>query len=194
MILINKVSKDRNRLLNLMPYVLKSTEQSETLETVIMPDEQNFYLGEFEGSTIICDFGLPFEFYSEELSKFEGDLIEHFPDSTIIALSLISTVNHYGFAIIENGEKARVKVGDSSDPVAFEFGESSREEIALQKDSRIDENGSRIFNFEGEQITEDCLGEEYVFEISKRIFGFSLNGPESDELLFETQLTSYLKS
>ena len=194
-IFINKVSGDKNELVNQIPYNLRKVQETETLETAIMPDDKVFYLGEYKGNTIICDFGLPFEFYSDEISEIERKLINHFPNSTIIAVTLMSTVNHYGFAIIENGEKKRVKVGDYENPVALEIGQITKEEIELQKNSEIDEEGNRMFKYEDEEevYPEDTIGEEYVFEISKRIFGFKLNGAESDELHFETKLEKYKK-
>jgi len=192
-IFINKVSSDKNELLNQIPYNLNKVEEIETLETAIMPDDKDFYLGEYKGKTIICDFGLPFEFYSDEISEIESKLIDHFPNSTIIAITLMSTVNHYGFAIIENGEKKRVKVGDYENPVALEIGQITKEEIELQKNSEVDEEGKRMFKDEDEMYSEDTVGEEYVFEISSRIFGFELNGPESDELFFETKLEKFKK-
>lgn len=194
-IFVNKISRDNSELLNQIPYNLKKVSETETLETAIMPDDNDFYLGEYKGNTIICDFGLPFEFYSDEISLIESKLINHFPNSTIIAITLMSTVNHYGFAIIENGEKKRVKVGDSENPVALEIGQIIKEEIEIQRKSEISEEGNRMFKYEDddEMYPEDTIGEEYVFEISKRIFGFELNGPDSDELLFETKFEKYKK-
>lgn len=194
-IFINQVLSDKNILLNQIPYNLNKVEESEALETAIMPDDNDFYLGEYKGNTIICDYGLPFEFYSDDISDIESKLIQHFPNSTIIAITLMSTVNHYGFAIIENGEKTRVKVGDYENPVALEIGQITKEEIELQKNSEIDGGGNRMFKYEDddEMYPEDTVGEEYVFEVSKRIFGFELNGSESDELLFETKLEKYKK-
>ena len=51
-----------------------------------MPDDKDFYFGEYKGKTIICDSGLPFEFYSDEISDIENKLIQYFPNSTIIAV------------------------------------------------------------------------------------------------------------
>ena len=161
-----------------------------------MPNEKDFYLGVYNGNTIICDYGLPFEFYSNEISEIEKRLIDYFPDSTIIAITLMSTVTHYGFALIENGVKKRVKVGQEEMPVAFEMGEVTKEEIVFQKEnSKVNEEGIRLFKIQdGEYVfSEEFIGEEYVFEISKRIFGFKLNGVESDELHSKTKIEKYKK-
>lgn len=193
-IFINKLASNRNDFLASIPYQLENLYLPTSFEEAIMPDDEFFYLGEFKGNTIICDGDLPFGFYSEEISVFEKHLIEQFPDSIILAITLLSTVNHYGFAIIENGKKKRVKVGDCNYPTSIEIGQITEEELVFQKDSKIDEDGQRIFFDDGEWYPEDTIGEEYVFEISKRIFGYPLNRSQLDELHFETLLEKYRKT
>ena len=131
------------------------------------------YIGEYKDSLIISAYGLPFHFYDVELSEFENNLIKQFPYSEIFATTLESSVNHWGYAIIQNGQKIRLRVGDSENEI-IEYGEVLDEEKALFSKSKIDSNGNRIYlldEFPDEEFTEDQVGEEFVFEIFKRFIG-----------------------
>ncbi len=65
------------------------------------------------------------------------------------------------------------------------------EEKDLLKKSELDSNGNRIYfldDFPDEKMTEDQMGEDFVFEISKRYFGERI---DCNDELFETNLKAY---
>ncbi|WP_289055862.1 DUF6928 family protein [Carboxylicivirga marina] len=166
--------------------------QNETFETAIYPDENKLFIGRYKDCIIISAQDIPMLFFEDSLSKVEQKLIERFPDAEICSIVLHSVVNLWGFAIIKNGAKIRVRAGSANDGTFCDYGELQEEEKEIFSKSSVDENGRRIYKFEdmpGEIFSEDQVGENYVFAMTKRYFSQQLDS--LDDLLFETEFNGY---
>lgn len=171
----------------------KNVSESEdlTLEETINPEDGKIYFGEYNNCLIICTSELPLTFLGEELSEVEKILFKYFPNSEICSLNLHSVVNLWGFSIAKNNKKLRVAAGSADSGTMIYFGEPVKEELELLSKAKIDAEGNRLYYYEedDEPYTEDCVGEDYVFEISSRYFGNRLD--YADELLFETKFKGF---
>jgi hypothetical protein len=92
----------------------------------------------------------------------------------VLAIQLQSVVNLFGYAYFEHGKLIRARAGSADDGVFLDDGEWLPEEQRLFAKSIV-RNGHRVFeqeiNGEIEEFSEDALGEEFVFELSRRFFG-----------------------
>ncbi|WP_452224407.1 DUF6928 family protein [Lacinutrix chionoecetis] len=165
---------------------------SKAFEEILNPVEGELYIGSYKGTTILCIPALPYSFLEEGLKQEEVVLVNAFPDTEISGLMLHSVVNFYGYTLIKNGEKIRVKGGSADDGVVVDFGPPLQEEIAILKKSKLNADGDRIYrldDYPDEDFTEDQLGENFVFELSERYIGETLDSAE--DLLFETTFRGY---
>jgi len=168
---------------NLGFYSLKRLED-EPYETAMYPDSDKVYIGYFKNNLIIVAENLPFEFYNNSLSKIENIFIDYFPESEIGAVSLQSAINHFGFALIKDGNKIRTKSGDAELGTVIDWGEPLDQERNLLAKSKLNEDGQREYYFEEDSelpYLENQVGENFVFEIFNRFTGTSFD--EDDELL-----------
>jgi hypothetical protein len=166
--------------------------EDEPFEVAMNPDDNKIYLGTCKNNLLICAQTIPLMFLDEGLSDAEQFLTAKFPQAEICSVVLHSVVNLWGYAVVKNGRKVRARAGSSDDGTFLETGEPLEEEKELLQQSTINEQGSRIYRLHDnpqDALSEDQVGENFVFEICKRYFGVPLN--EDDELLFETTLSGY---
>ncbi len=165
--------------------------EDETFDALIYPPANKIYFGKYHRNLIITNEELPQNFITDTLCKEEKRLIELFPDSEICAVILHSVVNLWGYSIIKNGRKIRARAGSSDDGTFLEFGEPIETERELLAQSDLNSDGQRIYvleDFPDEELSEDQVGEEFVFEIFKRYTGMDF---EFDDELFEIILSGY---
>lgn len=163
----------------------------ELFEEAVDPIENTLYIGKYGGNLIITGEEITFECLQPDISNIEKKLLEIFPDSEICALSLHSVVNHWGYSVIKDKKKIRVRAGDSDSGTIIDFGEPLNEEEELFSHAKVGADGNRIYEldeFPDEPMTEDQVGEEFVFEISKRYFGERL---DSFDEIFETNFKAF---
>jgi hypothetical protein len=165
-------------------------EKSQDLpyDSAICPDRGEIYIGKYKGNIIVSAEGLSSQFLKAGLSAEEQDLIELFPEAEICAVSLQSAINHWGFAVIKDGHKVRVKSGDADNGTTIDDGEPLEPEKELLDRSKINEDGLREYVLDDSIYTEDQIGENFVFEYYKRYTGTSL---DLDDQLMDTQFTGY---
>src|SRR5437899_11707173 len=72
-------------------------------------------IGKYGDNIYIVSDDLVFKFYDKKPSDFEKKVSATFPNSEIAVLTLNSTVDLYGFNIIKNGQRQRVKSGADFD-------------------------------------------------------------------------------
>ena len=73
------------------------------------------------------------KFFTEEPSVLEKNLCKKFPNSTIIALEENSTVDSFGFSLIQKGQRVSVLNGCDGE-YSYEFGDPIQEEnIVINK-------------------------------------------------------------
>jgi hypothetical protein len=193
-IIINKPTKvDYEQLLQELGFKNLTKIEDKTFEVAIYPDDKKVYIGTYKDNLLICESEIPMLFFEDKrITKAEAVLIEKFPTSEICSIGLQSFVNFWGYSISKNGSKIRVRAGSSDTGTFLEFGEPLEQEIELLDKSTLNEDGGRTYIFEDiddEPMTEDQVGENFVFAICKRYFDEELDC--ADQLLFETTLTGY---
>ncbi|MCR9252582.1 MAG: hypothetical protein NXI20_19335 [bacterium] len=161
------------------------------LESAIYPRDNSLFIGAHKNNLLICSDMIAVECLEPEIGPIESNLARVFPESEICALSLQSVVNHWGYSISKNNIKIRARAGDSESGTVFDFGDPLPEEKDLLDKSKLNDEGVRIYTFEDypdEPMTEDQVGEEFVFELYNRYFGERLDMTED---LFEVKLQKY---
>jgi len=192
-IIINKPAQvDHKKLLEELGFSKLAKIENEPFEIAINPDDNKVFIGTYKNNLLICAPDIPMQFFEDSVTGVEKTLINHFPASEICAIILHSGVNLWGYSVIKNGQKIRTRAGSSDDGTFIETGEPLEEEKQLLNKSTTGEDGTRTYIFEDmdeEPMTEDQVGENFVFEIWSRYFGEQLD--RADESLFETTLTGY---
>lgn len=195
MIMINSDNEfDKDELFeSLGCYELKSIDK-QYFDSIMNPDDGKIYIGRYNGNTIICMQDLPLESLDNTVSRAEKVLSTKFPDTDIVTFALHSVVNLWGYSIVKNGKKLRVRAGSSEGGTMVEFGEIMEEEKELFSKSKVNSSGERVFIFEDmpdDEFQDDQVGESFVFDISRKYLGENLDA--CDEL-FETQFEGYIFS
>lgn len=165
---------------------------NEPFEVAINPDDNRVYIGTYKDNLLVCAPDIPMQFFEDNETLTEKTLNRIFPNSEICSIVLHSTVNLWGYSVTKNGQKIRARAGSADDGTFVELGEPLDEEKELLSKSKIDENGNRIYlfdDFPDEPLSEDQVGENFVFSVCKRYFDEELDS--ADELLFDTTLTGY---
>lgn len=181
---------DEKELLKDLGYNNVQSIAKEAFDVVLNPDEGVAYIGTHKGNTILCISTLPMTFLEPSLSEGENVLIDYFPNTEICALMLHSVVNFWGYVLIKNGKKVRARGGSADTGTMLDYGEPLEEELELLSKSKIDEDGNRVYLFEEDEepYEESQVGENFVFDLSKRYFGVEFTG---DDELYETQLKGF---
>ncbi|MFT3705995.1 MAG: hypothetical protein QM802_26750 [Agriterribacter sp.] len=191
-VIINpKTDINYENLLNKLGYINLTKIEEQPYDIAMYPDENEIYIGSYKNNLIISSQQLPIIFFKETLSDLEKILIDHFPDSEICAVSLHSSINHFGFAVIKNGEKIRVKAGDADMGTVIDIGNPLEQENELLSRSKVGYNGQRQYylnNNLNEPYLENQVGENFVFEMFKRYTGNLL---DADDEILDTNFTGY---
>ena len=175
--------------LNLTSFQLKGESY---FESALNPSSGHLYIGDVKSNLVIFHPEIPMTFLEPEVLEHEKLLNNLFPDSEICALILNSTVNLWGFSISKAGQKIRVKGGAASLGTMVDKGDIQEEEKELLERSQINENGERMYRFPRhpeEEYSEAQVGEEFVFELSKRFFKVRFSTAE----IMETTVNHYQK-
>lgn len=191
-IIINKPAPvEPEKLLHDLGFANLKKIDDKTFDEAINPDDHEVYVGKYKDNLLICAPDLPMQFFEDEPTEAEKALTGIFPSSEMCAIVLHSTVNLWGYAVLQNGKKIRARAGSSEDGTFVELGEPLEEEKALLSQAKIDKDGQRTYTSEvdGEEMTEDQVGENFVFAVCKRYFGEELD--RAGDTLFETKLTGY---
>lgn len=165
--------------------------ENKPYDAAMFPGKNEIYIGSYNNITIISGDDLPIDFFTDSLSNTEKRFISSFPNSEICAVSLQSVINHFGFALLKNGEKIRVKAGDGDLGTIIDIGQPLEQELELLSKSRINEKGQRLYYFDDNEDSpykEDQVGENFIFEIFKLYTGKTLDA--NDDLL-DTEFEGY---
>ncbi|WP_028981422.1 DUF6928 family protein [Sporocytophaga myxococcoides] len=183
---------DHKSLLTELGFSNLSKIKARTVEEVINPNDNEVYIGRYKNNLIICAPDMPMSFFEETPGHAEKILIDKFPGAEICAIVLHSVVNLWGYSVTKDGQKIRARAGSADDGTFVEFGEPLKEELELLSKSQINAEGRREYIFEDypdEPMSEDQVGEEFVFEITGKYLGEPLDSCE--DFLFETRLEGY---
>lgn len=178
-------------LLQVLGFTNCTKIDDEPYEMAIYPNDGKVFICNYGDTLIISEFDLPEQFFTEGLCVTEKKLAATFPHAEICAVSLHSATNYWAYAIIRDDKKVRVRAGSADSGIMLDYGEPLEEELDLLSKAKLDENGKRLYFFDGDvdsSYTEDQVGENFVFELYKRYTGEALD--RNDEL-FNTNCRGY---
>ncbi|WP_020470093.1 DUF6928 family protein [Zavarzinella formosa] len=159
-----------------------------TFDEGIYPQDDSLYVGAYDGAIVLGSEEVAAVCISEKTPSLILHLADCLPNARMMAMVLHSVVNLYGYAIYENGKLLRVRAGSSDAGVFLDKGEPLPEEQMLFAKS-IMKDGQRVYpteiNGEVEEFSEDCVGEEFVFELSRRFLGKRFDQFDAWELKME---------
>ena len=163
--------------------------EDQIFDTAVSPGNGQIYIGFIGTNLIISVNTLPFDSFQTELSKTETRLSALFPASEICSLVTIGSMNCFGFSVVKNGSKIRVKAGGLDKGTLIDYGEPLDEELTLLNQSTVDESGKRLYHIDKHlgPLEEHQVGENYVFEIFK---GYTHKEFDSDDVL-DTNFIGY---
>lgn len=191
-IIISAITEGDNfeGILNGIGYTGLEKIDSLPLDSAIYPEEKEVFIGFYKGNLIIAAQTLPLYFLDLEPNVIEQRVFRLFPEAEICALSLFSTINHWGFSIIKQGKRIRRKGGNMDMGTLFDVGQPVEEELALLAKSKVNPKGERIYYLEDGEgpYREDQVGENFIFELFKRYTG---NRLDEDDETFDTGLFGY---
>ncbi|WP_343693858.1 hypothetical protein [Chitinophaga sp.] len=191
LIISNVTTVDAEKLLQKMKIEQFEKIADEPYDVAIYPRAQQIYIGIYRQNLIISSWDITDPAFSKELSEYEQVLTDLFPASEICTIQLHSGVNHWGYAVIRNGEKVRIRCGNADQGTIIDFGEPLEEELELLSKSEI-KNGKRIYHLDDDEpYAEDQVGENFVAEIWKRYTGKNLF---QDDEVFEFNLAGFKTS
>lgn len=167
------------------------SEGMEILESAIHPDTQFLFLGAYDRTFLITDWDIAESCMIKAVPGAFSKIRALLPDAWGMALMLHSGDNVWGYSLYEEGASVRLRCGSNSDGVTQDFGIVQPEEETLFARSVI-EKGKRLYKWQGgpELLTEDQVGEEFVFELSRRLFGGRF---DSAEECWELKLEQFRK-
>jgi hypothetical protein len=154
----------------------------------------DLFIGAYKDKLIIADPDLTYGFFSAEPSDIEKKFAAAFPSSEIVALAENSTVGEFGYTIINNGQRIRVKHGCDGE-IYTDIGEPLPEEQTILAGHIFDPG-------ELDEMREDMDEEEVQnmvafeaswrtpAEISKRYFGDIIDNLDTDAI----KLTRFKKA
>src|SRR6266496_878182 len=105
---------------------------------------ETLFAGFYNGNLLIVHPDLPFDFFNDAQSETEKLFIDTFPDSEIAALIENSTVGLFSYAIIDHGQKIRMKDGS---------------------DGEIYHDTGELLPEENEVLSEKIFGDEEIQEM-----------------------------
>ena len=157
-----------------------------TFEEGAYASNGNLYIGAYDRSFVIGHMDLANSCFSGDVPPVINAIETVLPDSTVLALGLHSVVNLYGYALFKSNRLVRGRAGSADDGVFLDIGEPLAEELPLFAKSIVNADGERVWpeEFDGviEEMDHSSMGEEFVFEISRRFFGERFDCFEHDSL------------
>jgi hypothetical protein len=142
----------------------------------------------FNGVLMLVHPELVFEFYTQEPTETERKFINCFPNSEIAILYHNETVSGFGFSIIQNGKRIRLKDGTDGE-IYNDFGVTLKEEEELLIQQLFEDD-------ELEEIQEDMDEEEFQnfiafeksihvpIELTKRYLGQRIDEIDGENMKF----------
>lgn len=177
---------DEDLLINLdLPFEVK---RKSSLEKQIYT-QKNLSIGEYKGIKMICHSYYPIMgFDSMEISEFEERLLYIYKPELILCVGLQSSMNVYGYSLIQGGIKSRVNSGSIQGKL-FEDGEITSEEKLIYSNYDFHKDKNLYFSKDGKKFGgEDMFGEELVMSLSRRFFDAPLNQLDLSKIIMRPYL------
>lgn len=126
---------------------------------------KTLYACNFNGNLIFVHPDLVFQFYNEIVTDTEKIFVECFPNSEIAALYSNETVGGFGYSIIQNGKRIRLKDGSDGE-IYHDIGEMLDEELEILSQPIFEDEELEEMQ---EDMDEDELNNYIAFEASYRV-------------------------
>jgi hypothetical protein len=137
-------------------------------------------IGKFGDKIFIVSDDLVFKFYDPSPSEFEKRVCDSFPNSEIAALALYSTVDLYGYNIIKDGKRERVKSGSDLD-LYVDIGDKIPEELSVSKEKLFDDNELKgVKEDMAKRMRDQEISIRTTFRLTRRYFGKGIDEKGSD--------------
>lgn len=146
--------------------------------------ENGISIGKYGDKIFIVSQTYVFKFYDKTPSEFEKRLCESFPNSEIAVLTLNGTVDLYGYNIIKNSKRLRVKSGADLD-LYIDFGDKLPEELAISNekifsDDELKDIKNDLSTKEFQKLLDQEISIRTTFRLTKRYFGKQVDEAGSD--------------
>lgn len=146
----------------------------------------DLFIGTYQDQLIIASPDLTYKFFASQPSDVEKKLVALFPASEIAALAENGTVDEFGYAIIDKGQRIRVKHGCDGE-IYTDIGELLPEEQTILAGHIFDpEELDEMREDMDEQEVQNTVMFEASWrtpaEISKRYFGDRIDNLDTDAI------------
>jgi hypothetical protein len=153
----------------------------------------DLFIGAYEDKLVIANPDLTYGFFDAKPSGIEKNIVAAFPASEIAALAETSTVGEFGYTIIDNEQRIRVKHGCDGE-IYTDIGELLPEEQVILSESifeqeELDEMREEMDEEEVQNMITFEASWRTPAEISKRYFGNVIDNLDTDAI----KLTRYKK-
>lgn len=152
-----------------------------TFESGSYANDDQLFIGAYPGTLLIGHSALSGRCIESDWQPVLRAVHSVLPGAEMAAFALHSVVDLNGYAVFRGIDRIRVRYGADGEEHINE-GELLPEEIELYKQSEL-RDGERFFKmeFDGQTFEQSELemGEEFVFEVTKRYFGKRLDQFES---------------
>lgn len=147
-------------------------EGMECFESAIWPEPGKLFIGAYDRTYLISDWDIAETCMATSLPTVFKNIRTLLPNAWGLCLMLHGTDNYWGYAFYENGELTRLRAGSHSTGLTHEFGQPLPEELPLLAKSKL-VGDKRMYSWDNdpELLTDDQVGEEFVFQLGKRVFG-----------------------
>ena len=153
----------------------------------------DLFIGSYGDNLVIANPDLTYAFFAIQPTQIEKKFIEIFPDSEIAALAENSSVGEFGYAIIENNARVRIKHGCDGN-IYNELGDLLYEEEEILEGDIFEQEELDEMR---EDMNEEDVQKMIAFEaswrtpaqISKRYFADRIDNLDSDSI----KMTRYKK-
>lgn len=154
----------------------------------------DLFIGTFQDKLVIANPDMTYSFFAAEVSDIEKTFVSAFPSCEIVALAENSTVGEFGYSLLDNGRRIRVKHGCDGE-IYVDFGKTLPEEEEILAGHIFDPEELDEMR---EDMDEDEVQNMVAFEaswrtpaqISKRFFGDRIDNLDTDAI----KLTRFKKS
>ncbi len=127
---------------------------------------ETLFAGFYNGNLLIVHPDLPFDFFNDAQSETEKLFIDTFPDSEIAALIENRTVGLFSYAIIDHGQKIRMKDGSDGE-IYHDTGELLPEENEVLSEKIFGDE--EIQEMKGDGMSDEEVDALIKFEASWRV-------------------------
>lgn len=165
---------------------LTAFNQSGTASFFETNKSDDLFIGTYGDKLIIANPDLTYGFFANEPSEIEEKFVNAFPVSEIAALAENSTVGEFGYAVINNGKRIRVKHGCDGE-IYMDIGGKLLEELEILAGQifdpkELDEMREDMDEEEVQRMIEFEASWRVPAQISKRYFNSRIDNLDTDAI------------